>query len=78
VSERNCPAVKRPGDPSSSLGRGAEVTKTMSRVQRKGGGLTDYVLELDESEMQALRAAVEDADGRLSEVREAKRILGVR
>jgi hypothetical protein len=49
----------------------------MSRVQRKGGGLTDYVLELDESEMQALRAAVEDADGRLSEVREAKRILGV-
>jgi len=50
----------------------------MSRVIPKQRGMADVVLELDDDELEALREAVRDADGRRSEVKEARRILGVR
>lgn len=49
----------------------------MSKVSITSHGMSDYVLELTEEELAALRATVEDGDGRKSEVKVAKRVLGV-
>jgi hypothetical protein len=41
------------------------------------GRRADYALELTEKEAEALKAAVKDADGRKSEVKLARKVLGV-
>lgn len=41
------------------------------------GREADYALELTEKEAEALRAAVKDADGRKSEVKLAREVLGL-
>ena len=41
------------------------------------GRLADYTLELSETEANALKEAVKDADGRKSEVKLAREVLGL-
>jgi len=41
------------------------------------GSLHDYTLELTEKEAEALKEAVKDADGRKSEVKLARKVLGL-
>lgn len=41
------------------------------------GGLSDYAMELTEEELTALREAVRSADGRKTETKKAKIILGM-
>lgn len=41
------------------------------------GRHADYALELTEKEAEALKAAVQDADGRKSEVKLARKVLGL-
>lgn len=41
------------------------------------GSLADYHIDLTEEEFEALKAAVKDADGRKSEVKLAREVLGL-
>lgn len=41
------------------------------------GRKADYALEMTEDEVEALKAAVKDADGRKSEVKTARNLLGL-
>jgi len=41
------------------------------------GSLADYTLELTEEEAEALKEVVKDADGRKSEVKLARKVLGL-
>jgi len=41
------------------------------------GREADYAVELTEAEAEALKEAVKDADGRKSEVKTARRVLGL-
>ena len=47
------------------------------KLSRKDCGMHDYVLELSEQEADALKKAVKDADGRKSEVKLARELLGL-
>lgn len=49
----------------------------MSKVSMRDKGMADAVLELTESELEALRETARDADGRKSEVKKAREVLGV-
>lgn len=55
------------------------MTQFTNAVSERGNSasLTDYVLELTEEELEALKVAVENADGRKTEVKQARRLLGV-
>jgi hypothetical protein len=49
----------------------------MSKVHSKEVGLSDAVIELTDEELRALRETARDADGRKSEVKLARRVLGI-
>lgn len=51
-----------------------DVQCSVSHVE---GGLSDYAMELTEEELEALKEAVRSADGRKTEVKKAKIILGM-
>ena len=51
----------------------------MSKVSDlPAASLDDYNITLTESELKALRTAVRDADGRKSETKIAREVLGIR
>lgn len=47
----------------------------MSRVSKTDSGAADYVLELDQSDVDSLKRAAKAADGSLSPVQQARRTL---
>lgn len=49
----------------------------MTNVMTKSKGRDDYVIPVTADELEALKAAVKDADGRKSEVKKAREILGI-
>lgn len=50
----------------------------MTKVHTLGGpGRDDYNITLTEGEMDALKEAVRDADGRKGEVKKAREVLGI-
>lgn len=49
----------------------------MVKVSNNPDGLDDYVISCTEKELEALREAVKDADGRKSEVKLAREVLGI-
>jgi len=48
-----------------------------AKVHKLDSGMEDYNVTLTEKEMKALRDAVQDADGRKSEVKLAREVLGL-
>ena len=46
-------------------------------VHKKAQGESDYVIELTEAELEALRETAREADGRKSEVKLAREVLGL-
>jgi len=49
----------------------------MSKVSNKHEGLEDVIIACTDKELEALRIAVKNADGRKSEVKLAREVLGV-
>lgn len=49
----------------------------MTKVSNNPGGVDDYIISCTEAELDALKEAVRDADGRKGEVKMARDVLGL-
>lgn len=60
-----------------NVGTSIGCRKTMLARLPDDGREADYALELTEAEAHALKEVVKDADGRKSETKTARRVLGL-
>jgi len=58
-------------------GDGTGGRRLMSKVHKIEQGLSDAVIEITDEELRALRETARDADGRKSEVKLARQVLGI-
>lgn len=49
----------------------------MSKVSELNSGLEDYTISVSEAELEALREVAREADGRKSETKLAREVLGI-